>query len=181
MHPLWWVSWLKETPHLCVKQRKITRGAFFFNILFSNVSLATELLFLLFQDCKLIFILKTRFCNFLQFLRATFPNSPIIQILVYLMKNSHAESCSKRWNWTQKYWKRLKLNRGPEKREPNALLTLAGISMDEAKWMLLACNQQTLLYWKSGSPLKMLTLITRWKHFLRNPPYEIQIPKVLIT
>lgn len=38
---------IKETPCLFGKQRKITWDAFSFNILLGNISLATELVFLL--------------------------------------------------------------------------------------------------------------------------------------
>lgn len=43
-------SLIKGTPHFCCKQREITWEAFFFNILFGDTSLATEWVFLLFQD-----------------------------------------------------------------------------------------------------------------------------------
>ena len=164
-------------------KRKLLRRHSFSACYLVTLSLATELVFLLFQDWRLIFTLKTRFRNLLQFLKATFPCSPVLLFKCWYIwwgKKPHVRSCNKRWDSTQTSEKGIKFDREPERWEANILLMLAGLSMDKAKWMLLGYNQQTVLYLKSAFPAKMLILI-RWKHFSGNPTQEIQIPEVLIT
>lgn len=73
-------------------------------------------------------------------------------MLVHLTKTSHVGSCSKRWNWTSTV--KAQVKQGPEKCEASTLLTLAGISVNQAKWMLPGYSQQTVLYLKSGFLIK---------------------------